>query len=251
MKSQIFIVFVLCASLVACHTDRRTPFKISGKVKNVNDTRVSLQQFGIVYDNAIVENDTFSLSGNLTSMEMCEVVFKGDGYLDSKGRMMKWGRDISVFVEPGASYKLTANNEDELLRNRYHIKSTSVHQNIFFTYVNQEQQLRKAIQAKLNELDIKLSASLGSDHLYGVYLDSLRLYEDKLMHARHTTYRKLMSENPNTYAAIYIASTAYDIPNDLLFYEKFYKRLDKEFRNHAYGMVIKQKLDEAKSSKNN
>ncbi|RYG20086.1 MAG: DUF4369 domain-containing protein [Chitinophagaceae bacterium] len=248
--SRIFLLsFLLCASVLACKTDRRTAFKISGKVKNLNGTKVHLEQFGIVFDNAVIENDSFSLSGNLTSMEMCEIVFKGDGYLHKSGKIMPWGRDLSVFVESGANYKLIANSEEELLTNNYKVESSSGHQNIYSSYISQEQKLRRTIQAKLNEIDVKVSASLGNDHLYDIYLDSLRMYEDRLKHSRYTTYRKLMSEDPNTYAAIYIASTAYDIPYDLPFYEGIYKRLNNEFREHDYGIAFKQKLDEAKSLK--
>lgn len=234
MHSKLFLAFALCIGLFACNTDRRTPFKISGEVKGINGTRVSLQQFGIVYDNAVVANDTFSLAGNLTSMEMCEVVFKGDNYKTERGNVTKWGRDLAVFVDVGASYKLIANSDDDLLRNKYKVESSSVHQNTYFNYINQERKLRDSLQAKLNEVDVKLSASLGNDKLYEVYLDSFRIYEDKLKRTQHVTYRKMLAENPNTYAAIYIASTAYDIQSDLPFYVGFYNRLDKEFKNHAY-----------------
>ncbi len=248
MNSKILILFLLCTSLFACKTDRRTPFKITGKVKNLNGTKISLEQFGIAYDNGVIENDSFSLSGNLTSMEMCEIVFKGDGYKGISGRIMKWGRDVSVFVEGGASYKLIANSDEELLRNGYKIESTSVNQNVYSNYISEEQLLRKNIQAKLDELEVKVSASMNNDHLYGIYLDSLRMYEDKLKQSRFTTQRKLMTKNPNTYAAVYIASKAYDISNDLPYYEGIYSRLDKEFRAHDYGIAFRQKLDEAKSS---
>ena len=246
MSIRVFISFLLCASVFACKTDRRVPFKISGEVKNLNGTKVSLEQFGIVFDNGVIENDSFSLSGNLTSMEMCEVVLKGDGYTNSEGRTMKWGRDLSVFVEDGATYKLIAKTPEDILKNTYKVESTSTHQNIYFNYINQEQQLRRHIKAKLNELEAKASESLDNDKLYGIYLDSIRVYEDKLKQSQNTTYRKLMSENPNTYAAIYIASKAYNIPYDIPYYEGIYKRLDKEFRDHEYGKTFKKKLDEAK-----
>lgn len=249
MRYKILISIFLCASLLACKTDRRVPFKITGNVKNLNGTKISLEQFGIVYDNGVIENDRFSLSGNLTSLEMCEIVFNGEGYTDRQGRQMKWRRDVSVFVDKGASYKLIANNKDELLTNSYQIQSSSVHQHRYSNYVNQEHRLRKDIQAKINEFDRKVSTLLGNDQLYGIYLDSLRLYEDKLKQSRQITYRKLMNENPNTYAAIYIASNAYDIPNDLPFYEGIYNRLNKEYRKHDYGIAFKKKIDEAKSSK--
>lgn len=250
MYFKSFLLFLLAVSLITCKTDRRTPFKIIGKVKNLDGTNVSLEQFGIVHDVGVIKNDTFSLSANLTSLEMCDIKFKGDGHLTSSGISMKWLSGVIVFVENGAHYKISANNSNDILSKSYQIESSSVQQNIWNAYNTMEQQERKLIKEKLNELDVKSSIALKvkNDDLYDVYLDSMQVYEDKLKQSRHTTYRKLLAKNPNTYAAIYILSTSYDIPNDINFYKSIYSRLNKEFKNHDYGKTFKKKLDEVKEN---
>ena len=248
MNIKSFLILLTCISLLACNTDRRTPFKLIGKVNNLNGTQVSLEQLGIVYDVATVENDTFSLSGKLTSMEMCEVVFKGDGFKNRDGIITRWKSDVSIFVEKGASYIFTAESPADILYRTYKVKSTGLHQNAWAKYNDCEQQLRKAIKAKLNELNAKtdMALRLRNDSLYGIYLDSIRKYENRLMQSQNMIYRKLIAENPNTYAAIYILSTSYDIPNDVGFYQGIYDRLDRTFKNHDYGKTFKTKLEEVK-----
>lgn len=243
-----FLLFLLCASLFACQADRRTPFKIIGKVKNLNGTHVSLVQFGIVHDVGIIENNGFSLSGDLTSMEMCEVVFKGDGFKNKNGMITRWGSYVAIFVENEASYMFAAESPSDILYRAYKVKSTGIHQNVWANYNEREQQLRKTTKAKLNELEAKtgMALRLNNDSLYGTLLDSIRTYENKLMQSQHTIYRKLIAKNPNTYAALYILSTSYDIPNDVGFYQNIYDRLDRPFKNSDYGKTFKKKLDEAK-----
>jgi len=253
MSKKSFLLIVLGMIFLSCQTDKRVPFTIVGDVKNLNGTEVSLQQFGIVYDVATIENDQFSLSGNLISMEMCEVLFKGDGYRGKSGKIMRWARDLPIFVENGASYKLIANSEKDVLESNYQVQSNGAHQKIWSAYLHQVQQEKRLLAAKLQDFEAKSTAALklNENHLYSSYLDSIRVYEDQLPRLTYKVYRKLMNQNPNTYASIYIASTAPDIAYDLPFYEGIYNRLDQEFKDHHYGKTLQKKLAEATKHKEN
>lgn len=229
--------------LIGCKRPNTTNIKISGEVLNLNNTIVLLKQNGYVVDSTFVENDKFSLQGNVWNNKLCSIVFKSTEPTLINNERMMWLHPIDIFVEDEADYLIKANGPIDILHNNYEILTNSIAQNQFSSYILLYKKNEKLIKNKIKYLSLKQDSALllRDNELYTMYTDSLRINEKALSQLNLKLLHQTVI-NPNSYLAVYLLAEAPDIYKNKAFYTYVHQKLEGKYLNHPYGEMFSKRL---------
>ena len=214
-----------------------TNFKITGSVKNLDSTKVYLEQNSTKLDSSIIKDGKFSLSARMWNKRPCEIVFKSNKPSKIAPLSQGWMHFITTFVEHGASYKISALSAEDILNHKYSLETDAVSANQYYKYdIEFFEQLRNLKNQK-KEFSAKLKDAENSNEeiLYEKLSDSLNKIHDKLYNLNLDSQHQLIQKLPNSYPAVYLLSKAPDISTNTAFYIGIEKKLTEEYREHYYG----------------
>lgn len=235
--------------IISCHRlpEGTTYFEIEGKVgKSLNGVTVVLAQHGQAVDTVVIQNGEFKFKKLLWNKKICTMMF---WRYNPKGASVpiKWGHGIDVFVDGDSQMILRAENDDEILYNRYIIETDSKINKQFDQVRVRANKNVVAIELQLAALgkSLDIASESHNEREYNILLERLRILEEEKSTAKHYQIKKFIEQYPNSYPAVYWLSNASDIYVNTPFYTNIARKLAPEFRQHPYGKVFLATLADA------
>jgi thiol-disulfide isomerase/thioredoxin len=226
-----YILLILVSFLFACK--QKVTVHIMGDVKIMDGVKVRLasMDYKTFYDSTIVKNGKFEFNSTLPEKDFYEIDF-----ISPVVNKWGWMRVCLFYAENNSKYSFVANSRDELVYNKYTIKSNSSVQQKINEFRIRETVLGDKYRAKKKYLISQSYKFLdaGQTKLYNAYSDSI-LRVDSLVSAAYNIIRHtFVNQNKNTVYTPYLISQASDIFESYQLYKKVLDNLSPEVKKSKY-----------------
>ncbi len=220
---------------------------ITGILDSCEGTVVKITSIGFktTYDSTRIKNKRFKFVIDLPEDGFYQLDFNSrTPHKGSSG----WMHPCEFFAENGAIYQFKASGAEEILYNRYDMRSSSVDEKKFNEYKRLVNLKIDTIRAKrkyyLNKADEALNA--GQNKLYNTYADSINLTEGAINQASLPAIHQFVSQNPNTIITPYLIAQTSDIYENYALYKKALNGLSAKVKQSKYYNEANKRLKSMK-----